>query len=203
MHDLGTLGGSNGETNWINDAGEIAGKADLPGPSPQNHDAVLWKNGVVTDLGTLPGDSCSNAYQVNSSGQVVGTSEDQILCAVPTGEHAFLWEKGGPMVDLNTLIPPGPSLQLTFAFAINDRGEILGTGLPAGCTPENISFCGHAFVLVPCDQNHPSVDGCDYGLADVAAMPQSHVHFLSRTQRPQQSRGMNRYHIPGLQSPSR
>jgi probable HAF family extracellular repeat protein len=205
MQDLGTLGGSNGETNWINDAGEIAGKADLPGPSPQNHDAVLWKNSLVTDLGTLPGDSCSNAYQVNSSGQVVGTSEDQILCAVPTGEHAFLWENGGPMVDLNTLIPPGSSLQLTFAFAINDRGEILGTGLPAGCTPENVSFCGHAFVLVPCDENHVDVEGCDYGLADGSAKAQSqaHVHVPSKTQRPTQSRWMNHNHIPGLQSASR
>ena len=45
MQDLGTLGGNTGLTNWINDAGEIAGKTDLPGSSPQNHDAVLWRNG--------------------------------------------------------------------------------------------------------------------------------------------------------------
>jgi probable HAF family extracellular repeat protein len=61
MQDLGTLGGNNGLTNWINDAGAIAGKADLPGPLPQNHDAVLWRQGSMIDLGTLPGDSCSNA----------------------------------------------------------------------------------------------------------------------------------------------
>lgn len=43
------------------------GNADLPGPAPQNHDAVLWsKNGtVITDLGVLPGDACANAYYVN------------------------------------------------------------------------------------------------------------------------------------------
>jgi probable HAF family extracellular repeat protein len=62
MQDLGTLGGDTGDTNWINDKGDIAGKADLPGPKPQNHNAVLWRNGLITDLGKLPGDSCANAY---------------------------------------------------------------------------------------------------------------------------------------------
>ena len=89
MHDLGTLGGNTGVTNWINDAGAIAGKADLPGPLPQNHDAVLWRHGIMIDLGTLPGDACANAYYVNSRGQVVGTSESRDLCLIPTGEHAF------------------------------------------------------------------------------------------------------------------
>jgi probable HAF family extracellular repeat protein len=153
MQDLGTLGGDDGVTNWINDAGDIAGKADLPGPSPQNHDAVLWRHDAVTDLGTLPGDSCSNAYYVNSRGQVVGTSESRDFCLIPTGEHAFLWENGGPMVDLNTLIPPGSSLELTFAVAINERGEIAGFGVPPGCAPQDYGICGHAYVLIPCDAN--------------------------------------------------
>ena len=153
MQDLGTLGGDNGVTNWINDAGDIAGKADLPGPTPQNHDGVLWRHGAMVDLGTLPGDSCSNAYYVNSRGQVVGTSESRDLCLIPTGEHAFLWENGGPMVDLNTLIPPGSSLELTFAVAINERGEIAGFGVPPGCAPQDYGICGHAYVLIPCNAN--------------------------------------------------
>jgi probable HAF family extracellular repeat protein len=152
MQDLGTLGGDTGTTNWINDAGDVVGKADLPGPAPQNHDATLWKHGVLTDLGTLPGDACSNAYYFNSSGQVVGTSEDRALCSIPTGEHAFLWQRGGPMVDLNTLIAPGSGLELTFAVAINDRGEIGGFGVPAGCAPRDVDICGHAFVLIPRDE---------------------------------------------------
>jgi probable HAF family extracellular repeat protein len=170
LQDLGTLGGDTGFTNWINDTGDIAGKADLPGPPPQNHDAVLWKKSgtEMIDLGVLPGDACANAYYVNERGQVVGTSENRDLCLIPTGEHAFLWEDGGPMVDLNSLIPPGSSLELTFAFAINGPGEIIGTGVPSGCTPDNIDFCGHAYVLIPCDENHPGVEG-DYSLVDETA----------------------------------
>jgi probable HAF family extracellular repeat protein len=166
MQDLGTLGGDTGFTNWINDAGDIAGKADLPGPQPQNHDAVLWRNDVMIDLGTLSGDSCANAYYVNSRGQVVGTSENRDLCSLSSGEHAFLWENDGPMVDLNTLITPGSSLQLTYAVAINNRGEIAGFGVPTGCAPQDYGLCGHAYVLIPCDEQHPNIEACDYSLAE-------------------------------------
>jgi probable HAF family extracellular repeat protein len=161
MRDLGTLGGDTGVANWINDEGDIAGKADLPGTPPQNHDAVLWRDGGIFDLGTLPGDSCANTYYVNARGQVVGTSESRGLCLVPTGEHAFLWENDGPMVDLNSLIPPNSSLQLTFAVAINDRGEIAGFGVPAGCAPQDVGICGHAYVLIPCDDKHSGGDVCE------------------------------------------
>lgn len=201
LKDLGTLGGNNGQTLWINDAGDVVGKADLPGS--QTHDAFLWMNNVMTDLGTLPGDSCSNAYQVNSHHQVVGTSEDQTLCAIPIGEHAFLWENNGPMVDLNTLIPQGSSLELTFAYAINDSGEIVGTGLPSGCTPQNIDFCGHAYVLIPCDGNHPGVQGCDYSMVDAnvvvsrASQAPTDTHRAASTRRSRAPAGLwNRFRTP-------
>jgi probable HAF family extracellular repeat protein len=179
MQDLGTLGGDTGVANWINNDGDIAGKADLPGSAPQNHNAVLWKNGVIIDLGTLPGDACANAYYVNTRGQVVGTSENRTLCSVPTGEHAFLWENGGPMVDLNTLIPAGSDLQLTFAVAINDRGEIAGFGVPAGCAPHDVEFCGHAYVLIPCERDDETGCGAEAEAANVTA-PRSSAILLNR-----------------------
>ena len=152
INDLGTLGGNTGAANWINDRGDIAGKADLVGPLPQLHDAVLWSDGKAIDLGVLPGDACSNAYFVNNRGQVVGTSENEHLCSITVGQHAFLWERGGPMVDLNTLIAPGANLTLMHAFAINERGEIAGVGLPPGCAPEDNESCGHAYLLFPCEE---------------------------------------------------
>lgn len=152
IHDLGTLGGNNGTTNWISDRGEIAGKADLPGTAPQLHDGVLWSDGKKIDLGVLRGDSCSNAYFVNLRGQVVGTSESRDLCLRGVGEHAFLREPGEPMVDLNTLIAPGVDLQLTYAVAINERGEIAGFGVPSGCAVADYETCGHGYVLIPCEE---------------------------------------------------
>ena len=161
LRDLGTLGGDTGYPEWIDDDGDIVGKADLAGPSPQSHDAVLWQDGAIIDLGTLPGDACANAYYVNARGQVVGTSENRDLCLVPTGEHAFLWEDDGLMVDLNSLIPSNSSLQLTFAVAINDSGEIVGFGVPPGCAPKDVGICGHAYVLIPCEGDHADDESCE------------------------------------------
>jgi len=206
MQDLGTLGGDTGVTNWINDNGDIAGKADLlQQQSPEDHHAVLWRHGAAIDLGAFPEDTSSNAYNVNSRGQVVGTSEDRAHMLIGVGEHAFLWEGGGPIVDLNTLIPPGSSLQLTYAVGINDAGEIVGFGVPPGVPPEDYETQGHAYILIPCDENHPGVEGCDYSLVDAAAATRSAAprYVPNSTQRAPQSRWGNRYHLSGLQSPSR
>lgn len=96
---------------------------------------------------------------------------------IGVGEHAFLWEGQGPMVDLNTLIPAGVGLQLTYAIAINDRGEIAGFGVPSGVLPEDYETQGHAYILLPCDEGHPNLEGCDYSVAesdDHAIQPVSH-----------------------------
>jgi probable HAF family extracellular repeat protein len=96
----------------------------------------------------VKGDRCSVAFSINSKGQIVGASG---ICH--GGVHAFLWQNGGPMIDLNTRIPPGSGLQLTYAININDRGEIAGTGvLPNGNQ--------RAYLLIPCDGDHDN-EGCE------------------------------------------
>ena len=100
--DLGALGGDNGNAESLNDATQVVGEADLPGPSgSQLHHAFLWRRGVMTDLGTQDGDPCSLALSINFLGQVVGGSTD---CSTLLNGHAFLWEQGGPIVDLNSLM---------------------------------------------------------------------------------------------------
>ena len=150
MHDLGTLGGPNSEAQWINESGLIAGSADFPRPQPtvNPHDAVIWKHGKIKDLGTVDGDACSRAYGLNDRGQVVGTSGD---CR--NALHAFLWEEGAPIRDLNKLIPPGSGWVLTNAFNINDRGEILAKAAPEGFTPNDDADLGHLALLIPCGQD--------------------------------------------------
>jgi len=161
IQDIGTLGGIFGQANWISEAGEIVGLANIPGD--QAFFAFLWKEGVLTNLGAVDRDACSVAWGINSQSQVVGVSAK--TCAFAAADrHAFLWD-GGNMIDLNSFLPPGAALQqLTDAYNINDRGEIVGLGVPPGCDDE--FACGRIFVLIPCDDNHPSVDGCDYSLVD-------------------------------------
>jgi probable HAF family extracellular repeat protein len=190
MLDLGTLGGSNGTANAINDSGEVAGNASNTGEATL---AVLWRNGGPTDLGTVDGDPCSSANAINSRGQVVGISAD---CNFVT-RHAFLWENGS-MVDLNTLIPPGPGVQLNLAEAINDRGEIAVNGDPPGCGV--VEQCGHAYLLIPCDENHPGVEGCDYSLveaSDGVAQTNLVAHSASGTLPPSLLRRMSPYRFLG------
>jgi probable HAF family extracellular repeat protein len=111
----------------------------------QTFHAVLWLDGKINDLGTLPSDACSFAWGLNSKDQVVGISLPDCDFSIA---RAFLWEKGS-MVDLNTLIPPNSGLQLVYAEAINDSGEIVGIGVPPGISPVDVETLGHAFVLLP------------------------------------------------------
>jgi probable HAF family extracellular repeat protein len=118
--DLGGFGGqSNNDAFDINDQGQVAGFSDLPSDTTTH--AFLWqKIGGMKDLGTLPGDFASFAFGINDDGQVVGES-----CNASFSCRAFIWQDG-TMSDLNALVSPGTSLQLTLAESINGRGEITG-----------------------------------------------------------------------------
>jgi probable HAF family extracellular repeat protein len=150
LHDLGTLGGSRSRPLGLSEDGHVAG-ASLTTNDETIH-AVLWRNLKIKDLGTVPGDACSFAWGLNSKDQVVGISLPE-PCDFSVA-RAFLWENGS-MVDLNTLIPPNSGLQLVYAEAINDAGEIVGIGVPPGISPADVEVLGHAFVLVP------EIDYCD------------------------------------------
>ncbi len=151
--EIGTLGGTNSFAYEVNESGVVVGYANVPstGASRPFH-AFRWKDddgdgvtdpGEMDDLGTLGG-SRSIAYGVNASGQIVGYAE--ISAGV---NRAFLWSDdnsngapdAGEMKDLNTLLP-GTGWTFEEARAINDRGQIVGTGVnPSGQT--------HAFLLTP------------------------------------------------------
>jgi probable HAF family extracellular repeat protein len=153
--DLGTFGGTFGDPASINDAGAITGHAATPGNSSSH--AFLWKKGVLTDIGTVDSDDCSEGLNINSANQIVGRS----FACDESVSHAFLWENG-KIVDLNSLISHGSDLQLQMADDINNRGEIAGFGvLPNGDQ--------HAFLLVPCDDKHSGVEGCDYSMMEASA----------------------------------
>ena len=156
------IGGNFQVANAINDSGEIVGAAAFPN---RISDAALWRHGVITDLGTLPGDCFSQAFALNSRGQVVGGS---VSCDGST-ISAFLWQNG-EIVDLNTLVAPNSGFLLVETNAINDRGEIAGNALPTGCTLANFSTCSQAYVLIPCERDHSGETGCEEGVEDTTAI---------------------------------
>ena len=131
LTDLGSLGGDSMATA-INNNGQIVGESNLGG---SDH-AFLFSGGVMGDLGTLGGND-SNAISLNARGQVVGSSS-------LTGDHArhaFLYSEG-VMTDLNTLLASNATgWVLNVATAINDAGQIAGSGTINGQT--------HAFLLTP------------------------------------------------------
>ena len=142
--DLGTLGGTNSQASDINSLGHVVGVADTATNEPHACLFTLDVNGNVlgrTDLGTLGG-GYSYAYGVNVHDVVVGTSN----------AAAFRWVSG-VMTDLNTLLVPGQNWRLDAARAVNDQGQIVGTGLhngqpraflltPSGVTPGDMNCDG-------------------------------------------------------------
>jgi probable HAF family extracellular repeat protein len=191
LTDLGTLGGDNGTAIWLTDTGEVLGQADITGS--QAYHAFRWKNGVMNDLGTIGADPCSRALMANSKGQIVGAT--LAICNVET-TRPFLWENGGPMVDLNTLVLTNSGAVLFEADNINESGEIVASGLPAGCSDR--FSCGHIFLLTPCDENHPGVEGCDYSLVETALQKTQPVLSATTSHIPPQVLWMygNRFRFP-------
>ncbi len=159
LKDLGTLGGLSGEARWINDAGDAAGYATFPGDQVVH--ATLWTNGKIVDLGATADFPCSYANGINSRGQVLGALQH---CPNSAPREAFLWENGD-LVNLNTLIPLGSEIVLGSADSANDRGEIVALG-----TLLNGDL--RAVLLIPCDENHPNVAGCDYRLVEATPAAQ-------------------------------
>jgi probable HAF family extracellular repeat protein len=120
---LGTLPGFDwsGADAISSDGAWVAGTCRREGP----WQAFLWSatTGEMTGLLGLVGEDCnSHAWDVNSAGHVVGTSD--------TGEGrysmtAVLWQ-GGQVFDLNTLTDAGNKAHLAIPKAINDTGHIVG-----------------------------------------------------------------------------
>src|SRR5215469_1966986 len=141
VRNLGTLGGVLGSSaHSINDIGWVAGDANLTGDTVEH--AALWRDGVVTDLGTLGGSNSGVGFPVkNDDGLLVGLGQTSTID--PLGEtfctfacngsgtvtcegsnhscRAFRW-RNGHMEPLGTLGGNNSG-----ALGANNRGLVVGT----------------------------------------------------------------------------
>lgn len=129
MRDLGTLGGRFAHANHINDRGEIVGYSTMlsggAAPAYNKGRAFYWSNGVMKNLGTF-GDDYSDANGINNRGQIVGETFDpcpdpDVPCRTGRG---WISNGGGPIVDLNTLIPSNSGYTIIAGGYITDDGVI-------------------------------------------------------------------------------
>jgi probable HAF family extracellular repeat protein len=95
----------------INNSDQIAGTENF-----EHGHALLWQNGIFTDLGTLGG-SESAAFALNDAGHVVGYATRRGESGV---NRAFLWENG-VMMDLGSLL--GGQAQ---ARGVNNFDQVVG-----------------------------------------------------------------------------
>jgi len=163
----------------------VVGLSDLPGDTTFH--AFLWQNGVMRDLGTLPGDVASLADAINSKGQVVGRSVD-----MDGNNRAFLWQNG-VMTDLNTLIPADSPLFLIQANDNNSRGQIVGFALQIS-TGEV-----HAFLATPTNGFAASENATPAARGETSKSPK--VVLPENVRKMLRQRLGSRFHIPGLGAP--
>src|SRR4030095_8131421 len=159
------LGGTSNGGNSINDQTWVAGYARL---SDRNRHAALWRNSLLTDLGTLGGPNSSVTWNVkNIQGLIVGIS--QTADPEPLGEAwssaafystpnnvgyinlGFAWEDGqGPMRGL----PNFPGGNNGFATGANNLRQAVGWAEndvhdPACVSPQVLQFRPAVWTLGP------------------------------------------------------
>lgn len=115
--DLGTLGGPTSFAAGVNNRGQAVGRADLASGVSR---AVIFSDGVITDLGTLAGGTASFGRAINNRGEVACLSNTAAGVF-----HACLWRRG-VMTDLGTL-----GGTFSDSAGINNRRQIVGVSTVA------------------------------------------------------------------------
>src|SRR5213082_915470 len=181
VSDLASLGGTSSGGNSINDQSWVAGYSRLP---DRNRHAALWRNGSLTDLGTLGGPNSSVTWNVkNTQGVIVGIS--QTADPEPRGESwssaafysgpftvgfinlGFVWEQGQMRG-----LPNFPGGNNGFATGANNLGQVVGwaeNGVhdPNCCCTQVLQFRPAVWTLGPPDQiqDLPLIPGDSSGAA--------------------------------------
>ena len=118
-----------GAANWVNNYGQVVGSSgtcasggvypDFGGPH-----AVMWQNGVPTNLGNLGGAMLTLGASINDFGAVTGCAD--LASEIPgfpfVQIHPFLWTQAAGMQDLGTVGTDFSGLP----FGINNNAQVVG-----------------------------------------------------------------------------
>ena len=136
--DLGPLGGDNAFTVLpgvtLNNRGQniAQGSTGVPDPFPDaefTDDATIWHgmlataNGIVRDLGALPGTNQSLSVWISDTGLIVGISENGLIDNTVDFPQLrpVLWDSARNLHDLGTF-----GGNTGFAAAVNNNGVVVG-----------------------------------------------------------------------------
>ncbi len=112
----------------INDRGQVVGISGIcsvaVGGASAEH-AVIWENGVPTNMGNIGGQAWNTPVAINNHGQVVGfanTSGDMNAALNPEG---FIWTQASGMQPIAP-VAEGTGDTNSIAFDINASGQVVG-----------------------------------------------------------------------------
>jgi len=157
LTDLGVLPGALGSAGTggpsaaaidYNNEGEIVGVSDTKyvlsnSGSRQAQHAFLYKNGVMTDLGSIAGPNYnSSASAINDSHEIVGSTSTISNVDGSVLSRAFLYANG-TTYNLTFFLTGGPTALLTNALWIDCQGNIAAVG-----TPASGSTATHSYLLI-------------------------------------------------------
>ena len=181
VSNLPGLGGTSNGGNSINDQTWVSGYARL---LDRNRHAALWRNGVLSDLGTLGGPNSSVTWNVkNTAGIIVGISQtaDPQLLGESWSSAAFYSPPNnvgyinlGFVWQNNQLrgLPNFPGGNNGFATGANNLGQVVGwaeNGVhdPNCCCTQVLQFRPAVWTLGPPDQiqDLPLISGDSSGAA--------------------------------------
>jgi len=125
---------SGGVASAINNSNIVVGTTGNDSRNDNYATAFVYDSNTssLTLLGTLGG-LRSNGLDINEANTVVGSSETDTL------SHAFIREDAGDIADLNSLLTASGWVLMS-AVAINEQGDIVGTG--------QLNGQNHGFLLV-------------------------------------------------------
>jgi probable HAF family extracellular repeat protein len=114
------------------------GSGSLAAQDPKSVQGPTQTHYTVTDLGTLPGGTFSQAYYINDFGLVAGVST-----AADAAQHAVVWTQNR-IIDLSKPGLGGPN---SLALAVNDFGAAIVQAESSEADPNNENFCAYGTGL--------------------------------------------------------